>query len=694
LQALSEPPAFSPFIFRGTLIRVLCRKSQIAIEYCYLFKNEHPEAHIFWIFAGNTVRFEQGYQEIARRLLLRGWEDQKVDTLKLVYEWLSDEYNGEWLMVLDNADDAATFFGNRSAGAVQERGILESLARYLPQSSKGSILVTTRDKRVGERLADREKPIEVFPMNASDSMQLLRSRIAEDDWSDVDAMRLIEELAFLPLAITQAAAFISENSLTVSEYLELLDTGDADLKDLLSEHLEDPRRDLDTENSVMRTWKLSFDQISKGKPRAAQILSLMAVLDHGGAPRVLLRKDGETEIAFRTALGALQAFSLITGGKGKDAAYKMHRLVALSTQKWLELTGALRYWQTEALKVLSENFPGRQSYENWAVLEALTPHAQLVFSFTFSTAMDLLQCAKLLDFAALYDLGKGKYGEAHEKCVKSLEIRESILPLDHALTLESAQTLGETLLHRGELLSAKAMLERAVTGRERVLGELHPDTLESVSDLTITLLELDDIAAAEETSLRALEGRRQVLGDEHPDTLVSLNILSMLKQRKGDLVVAREMCEKTLQGREKILGRAHPDTLMTLNNLAVLQYRQGDLDTAKETFQTVLAGEAKLLGEECYDIQVTLSNMALVYREQGELDKAEEMHRKVLRMRERLLGPDHPATLFSVKNVADVLTQKGDLNAAEKMNQRAKKSENNNGSESAGALLRAGLLFD
>lgn len=626
--------------------------------------------------------------------MLRGWDDQKVDTLKLVYEWLSDEYSGEWLLIVDNADDAATFFGNRSAEITQGQENSKSLARYLPQSSKGSVLVTTRDKRVGERLAGREKPIEVLPMNASESMNLLRSRIAEDDWSDVDAMRLIGELAYLPLAITQAAAFISENGLTVSEYLELLVTGDADLKDLLSEHLEDPRRDLDTENSVMRTWKLSFDQISKGKPRAAQILSLMAVLDHHGAPRILLRKDGETEIAFRTALGALQAFSLITAGKGKDAAYRMHRLVALSTQKWLELTGTLRHWQTEALKVLSEKFPGQQTYENWAVLEALTPHAQLVFSFTFSTALDLLQCAKLLDFAALYDLGKGKYAEAHEKCVKSLEIRESLLPPDHHLTLESAQTLGEALLHRGELSSAKAMLERAIRGRESVLGELHPDTLESVSDLAITLLELDDIASAEETSLRALQGRIQVLGDEHPDTLVSLNILSMLKQRKGDLVVAREMCERALRGREKILGRDHPDTLMTLNNLAVLQYRQGDLDTAKETFKTVLAGEEKLLGEESYDIQVSLSNMALVYCKQGKLDKAEEMQRKVLRMREKLLGPNHPATLFSVKNIAAVLTQKGDLDAAEKMNRRANRNGNDDGSEGAGALLMAGLLFD
>ena len=176
--------------------------------------------------------------------------------MKLVYEWLSDEYNGEWLLVIDNADDATTFFANKSGGTAQEREDSKSLARYLPQSPKGSILVTTRDKRVGERLAGREKPIEVLPMSASDSIDLLRSRISEDDWSDADAVRLIEELAYLPLAITQAAAFISENGLTVSEYLELLDTGDADLKDLLSEDLEDPRRDIDTENSVLNIWRL------------------------------------------------------------------------------------------------------------------------------------------------------------------------------------------------------------------------------------------------------------------------------------------------------------------------------------------------------------------------------------------------------------------------------------------------------
>ena len=674
------------------LIYFVFRKSQIAIEYCYIYRDEHPEAHVFWTYAGTTAKFEQGYQEIARRLSLPGWDDQKVDTLQLVYEWLSDEYNGEWLLVVDNADDEAAFFAKKHGGPEQGQEISKPLARYLPNSTKGSVLVTTRDKRVGQRLAGREKTIEVLPMTALDSKSLLQSRIAEEDWDDADAMKLIEELSYLPLAITQAAAFICENEVTISEYLELLDTSDADLKDLLSEHLEDPRRDLDTENSVMRTWKLSFDQLLKGKPRAADMLSLMAVLDHSGTPRMLLRKDGETEIGFLTALGALQAFSLITTGKGKDTPCKMHRLVALSTQKWLELRGMLGHWQTAALKVLLENFPGRQSYENWALLEALTPHAQLVFSFTFSTPTDLLQCAALLAFAALYDLGKGKYDEAHAKCVRSLQIRENILPADDPLTLESVQTLGETLLHLGKLDSARSMLERAIAGREKALGAEHPDTLESISDLTITLLELDDITAAEESAQRALRGREKVLGLDDPDTLVSLNILAMLRQRQDDLVVAREICERALRGREKILGREHPDTLMTLNNWAMLHYRQGDFDTAKEIFQTVLAGEERLFGREGYDMQVSLSNMGLVLSAQGDLDAAEAIYKRVMVIREKKLGPEHPATLFSIKNLAAVLQQKGDAETAEKMLGRVRNSEKK--PEAAGALLMAGLLFD
>ncbi|GAW26517.1 putative P-loop containing nucleoside triphosphate hydrolase [Rosellinia necatrix] len=111
-------------------------------------------------------------------------------------------------------------------------------------------------------------------MSLTESVELLKSKILEEQWCQADAVALIEELSFLPLAITQAAAFICKNNVTVSEYLETMRASDDDAKELLSQHLEDPRRDLESENSVMRSWKLAYDHLSRNVPRAAGMLSL------------------------------------------------------------------------------------------------------------------------------------------------------------------------------------------------------------------------------------------------------------------------------------------------------------------------------------------------------------------------------------------------------------------------------------
>lgn len=252
-------------------------------------------------------------------------------------------------------------------------------------------------------------------------------------------MRLVKELAHLPLAITQAAAFISENCMTVSEYLDALNSGKEDMEELLSEHLEDTRRELDTENSVMRTWKLSFEQISRTMPRAAEMLSLLAVLDLQGATTGLLRREKESLTSFRTALGALQAFSLVNAGRGKDALCRMHRLVALSTQKWLEMSGTIDHWRSEALKLLQERFPADAwaNPDEWATIDSLMPHTHTVLSFPLTSPDDLLRAASLLGACALYDMIRGKYDEAYRKSKRSQDIREAQLPPNDPLALES-----------------------------------------------------------------------------------------------------------------------------------------------------------------------------------------------------------------------------------------------------------------
>jgi hypothetical protein len=66
----------------------MCRKPQIAIEYCYFFKDFRPDAHVFSKYGVDASHLEKGYQDIARKARIPAWDDQKTDKLKLVQNWL------------------------------------------------------------------------------------------------------------------------------------------------------------------------------------------------------------------------------------------------------------------------------------------------------------------------------------------------------------------------------------------------------------------------------------------------------------------------------------------------------------------------------------------------------------------------------------------------------------------------------
>jgi len=237
-------------------------------------------------------------------MAMPGTEDPQNDTLIIVRDWLNKPENGSWLLILDNADDLDLFFELNPSANNPNHPLIST---FLPRSANGFMITTTRDKRIGQRLTDREEEIMITPLASRDAEQLLRSKIPRlENVNDEDIQILVEILGNIPLAITQAAAFIQENSMTVKTYIQELKASDSDLQDYLDENLPDPRRYPGSENSVTRTWKLSFDQIAKHLPRAANLLSLMVQLDRQAIPKALLKHT-----KFNKAVETLQAYSLI-----------------------------------------------------------------------------------------------------------------------------------------------------------------------------------------------------------------------------------------------------------------------------------------------------------------------------------------------------------------------------------------------
>ena len=648
-------------------------KSQIAIEYAYRLRETSPARSVFWVYANNSARFEQSYRSIATAAKIPGVEDPKADVLNLVYQWLGSDQSGDWLMILDNADDAQIFFSPHVIPTTHnDAAVIESpcLSSFLPQTGLGSIIITSRDEGTALRLTglERKQVLQVDIMSEDDTMALLTKRLPEDPSDESAKRKLIAELDSIPLAITQASAYIKLRGkrMTIARYLEFLRSNEKNQIDLLSKNEMDLRRDPEVPNSIIRTWQISFSRIKEQNPAAAKLLSCMCMLDRQGIPEFLFYEDGVQSLRFLEAIETLINFSFVVEEKEKGN-FEIHRLVQLATQKWLETFGTIQKAKEKALRLVSYHYPSG-GYENWTTCEALEPHAQIVMGYTFDSENCKLQQKELLYNGAGFAFTRGKYKISEEKVTKAIEIGEKYLRPDDLSTLDSLHVLGLTYLHQGRWSQAEALYLRVIETRKEVLGDRHPDTLTSLNNLAMTYYRQGHYKKAEEMHIQVLDIKKQVLGPEHRDTLASMNNLASTYGDQQDLTKAEELLIQIVDTEKTVLGPKHPVTLRSMNNLASTYVRQGDLTEAEKLLIQIVDTAKRVLGPEHPDTLRSMNNLASTYREQGHCSKAENLEVQVLETQKRILGAEHPGTLISMNNLALTYGYQGHWSKAEKLN--------------------------
>ena len=175
-------------------------------------------------------------------------------------------------------------------------------------------------------------------MSKEEATSLFLSNLGgeESNFNETEVHSLLDELDHLLLAVSQAAAFIEENGISIADYINALQGEDAE--EFLDEELDDSRRDEESVNSAFRTWKLSYDQIKQQKPRAAELLSLLAMLDRQSVPKSLLKMPEVT-----TSLGVLQSFNLVTTRAGLQT-FQIHRLVQRFVKLSLQRDNITQKW--------------------------------------------------------------------------------------------------------------------------------------------------------------------------------------------------------------------------------------------------------------------------------------------------------------------------------------------------------------
>ena len=119
---------------------------------------------------------------IADRIKLPRRDDPTANILQLVSNWLCDEANGRWIMILDNADDLSVFSDSRKGRIKPDIDDLVSeavsLSTFLHQTLNGSILVTSRSEDAAWRLTGSHHDIiKVEPLDEGRALLLFEKKL-------------------------------------------------------------------------------------------------------------------------------------------------------------------------------------------------------------------------------------------------------------------------------------------------------------------------------------------------------------------------------------------------------------------------------------------------------------------------------------------------------------------------------------
>jgi CHAT domain-containing protein/Tfp pilus assembly protein PilF len=265
----------------------------------------------------------------------------------------------------------------------------------------------------------------------------------------------------------------------------------------------------------------------------------------------------------------------------------------------------------------------------------------------------------------------GRYDEALPLVERALQIRQSVLSLEHPSVAHALNNLAVLHMDKGDYARAEPLFIRALGIRERALGPEHPDVAQSLNNLAILYLNKGAYAKAEPLYRRALSIWEKALGPEHFQVAGFLNNLGVLYRNKGDYVKAEPLFQRALSIWEKALGPEQPEVALALNNLATLYDYRGDYAMAEPFLLRALTIREKALGSDHPMVAASLYYLANLYGDRGDYAKAEPLLQRSLSIWEKAAGPEHPEVANSSNSLASLYLKTSDYAKAEPLMQRA-----------------------
>lgn len=554
--------------------------------YKYADRNQANYSKIFFVNSAKEAMMES----LARlgQMLHPGIEQAPQEQQAMAFKnWL--ETNENWLAIYDNVDEPA------------------SLAPFVPNQKKGDCLFTSNDwliRSLGkeiqiDKLETENAALLLFRCSRGDNEAII-SFI--DDAEQTAFWKVVGDLDGLPVALNTTGAFIGQQSISYTEYLENLEV----LPDLDLEHTDEfnPYK-----KTVLQAFVLAIDantnvedsSISEAVAELYRAASLVAPDD---IPeeflRAFLAQNSEGFVAserqnifWQKIRKQFQGFDLFKYDSTAKS-FSTHRLIQKCIQSRLG-KGKKSYCE-KVLDLLIDIFP-EYDYDNKAECERYYQHTITALE-NADKAGGGVSASVYLRIAG-YQLMLGSYGESEKFYERSLEI----------------------------------------TGN--VFGEEHASTANALNGLAIIARAKGDYNRATAFRLRAMEINKTLFGEEASRYAVDLNNLAEVYGEQGRHDEAIELFERAMEIIEKTVGKEHPDYATCLNNLARIYLKQEVYDASIELVKeaTKITGDA--LGQDHPDYAMRLNSLARIYFDTRRYFEALPLVEKALRILEAKLPSDH-----------------------------------------------------
>lgn len=490
-------------------------KTQLAIEYAHKFADEYDI--VWWVAAEQAGLILEQIAALAASLQCAEPDAPAVPAAQRAMTELRTR--DRWLLVFDNAETPG------------------DLAPWLPGGTTGHVLITTRTSGWTEVAAT---PVEVDVFARAESVTILSDRVP--GLSGADAGQLAEELGDLPLAIAQAASYLTDSGMPPSEYLHLVQRRAANILD------QGPVTSYPT--SLAGATQLTMERLAREDSKAAGLVVVCAFLAPEPIPLALftaaadqlpqpLGSAAADVLAWRQLLIAMGRSSL---ARIDQHVIQMHRLTQAILRDRLAPEQADATLALAGKVLVASNLGDPGDPAGWPGWAQLLPHILAIDpAASNDPAVRELACN-----ATWYLLMRGDTRSGHDLARHLYQQWNQRSGSDDHYTLWAANSLGTSFHQMGQYAEAQRIHADSVARKRRLLGEDHPYTLATANNLADSLRAVGEDHAARELDEDNLARRRRLLGEDHPDTLISASNLAIDLAAVGDHQAARELDEDTL----------------------------------------------------------------------------------------------------------------------------------------------------